>query len=185
MRASFLCLLLLFSVSSLSRAQTSPRSFLAYVHILEINPSKPNQVNACVIVGDDGQFRYEVTPSSEERVPANTKVYLGHLGAKALQQLKELLRSPELANLKSSEPRGSLLNSYRLEVSLRIHRREHTQELVMISDRPSDMPSAVWRFVPWMKELPKTFGPATKGAKPRNCASLDLTSSFQPGLQKR
>jgi len=185
MRASALCSLLVFAVLTPVAAQTQPRSFLAYVHVLEINPSKPNQINACVIVGDDGQFRYEVTPSSEERVPSNTKVYLGHLGAKPLQQLKELLRSPELANLKSAEPRGSLLNSYRLEVSLRIHRRERTQELVMISDRPSDLPSSVWRFVPWMEDLPKTLGPPTKGAKPRRCANLDLTPGFQPDLQKR
>ena len=185
MRALALCPLLVVAFLTPVAAQSSPRSFLAYVHVLEIDPSKPNQINACVIVGEDGQFRYEVTPSSEERVPANTKVYLGHLSAPQLQRLKQLVNSSELANLKSSEPRGSLLNSYRFEVSLRIHRREHTQELVMISDRPSNLPSAVWRFVPWMEDLQKTFGSPTRGTRPRSCGSLDLTAGFEPGLQKR
>lgn len=185
MRARFLCLFLTILLACLASAQTSPRSFLAYVHVLEIDPSRSNQINACAIVGEDGQYRYEVTPSSEERVPANTKVYLGHLSAQALQRLRQLVSAPELAGLKSTEPRGSLLNSYRLEVSLRIHRRDHTQELVMISDRPSNLPSTVWRFVPWMEELGKTLGPPTKGTVPRKCASLDNTPGFQPDLQKR
>ena len=185
MRFVGLCSLVLLAPLTLLVAQTSPRSFLAYVHVLEINPTKPNQVNACVIVGDDGQFRYEVTPSSEERVPSNTKVYLGHLSATTLQRLKQLLAAPDLASLTSSEPHGSLLNSYRLEVSLRIHRRDQTQELVMISDRPGNLPASVWRFVPWMEDLRKTFGPPNKGVLPRHCASLDVTSDFQPGLQQR
>ena len=185
MRAAALCLLLVIALLTPVAAQAPPRSFLAYVHVLEIDPGKPNQINACVIVGDDGQFRYEVTPSSEERVAANTRVYLGRLSPEALQKFKHLVSAPELANLKSSSPRGSLLNAYHLEVSLRIHRRDQTQELVMISDRPSNLPSEVWRFVPWMEELPKTFGPPAKGALPRRCASLDVTPGFQPGLQKR
>lgn len=184
MRTLALCPLLLALLSPMA-AQGPPRSFLAYVHVLEIDPSRPDQINACVIVGDDGQFRYEVTPSSEERVPANTKVYLGHLSSKPFQQLRQLLSAPALANLKSSEPRGSLLNSYRLEVSLRIHRRDRTQELVMIADRASNLPSSVWRFIPWMEDLRKSFGPPNKDARPRRCASLDVTPGFQPGLQKR
>jgi hypothetical protein len=184
MRALRAFLLILAATIPLA-AQAPPHSFLAYVHVLENNPAKPNQSNSCVIVGDDGQFRYEVTPSSEERVPSNTKVYLGHLNAPALQRLKQLLAAPELSGLRSSEPRGSLLDTYRLEVSLRIHRRDQTQELVMIADRPRNLPPSVWRFVPWMEDLRKTFGPPNKGVLPRHCSSLDVTPDFQPGLQKR
>lgn len=181
------CLAIVLTLSSVALAQTSERSFLAYVHVIEVDVASNSSFDACVIVGSDGQYRFELDPPVGNAFASDAKVFRGYLPVKTFDDFKSLVHAPELRNLKSSQPRGSLLPTHdRTTVSLRIHRARETQELVFTTvDGRDPLPPSASAFVPWMKELQKSLGKPDRRARPRNCSGLDLTKDFEPELQKR
>jgi len=190
MRLQLLCCISLLLVAFGPRlaAQDAPRSFLAYVHVIHVDLSQNKETDACLIVGDDAQFRYEAWPGlqgiSDRR---NVKVYLGRLSPDAFSQFKSLVEARELVSMQSPESHGTMLASHDYEVvSLRIHRDGASQELVFMSaDDNGAMPPAVRAFVPWVEDLRKSFGRPNRRAEVRACMGLDATPDFTPHLQKR
>jgi len=168
-------------------AQNSRPSFLAYVHVIEVDVSRQSSFDACVIVGVDGRYHYEIEPPAGQPAPTNTKVYHGVLPSGAFEQFRSLVEAGELRGLRSSQPRGSLLAvHHRATVSLRIHRTRETQEIVFTTvDDRNPMPVGMFAFIPWMEGFQKTLGRPDRRAAARNCSGLDLTSDFSPELQKR
>jgi hypothetical protein len=168
-------------------AQTVRPSFLGYVHVIQVDVSRNAALDACIIVGADGQYRFEVEPEPGQSLINKTKVYRGYLPVTEFEQFRTMVAAPELRTLNSSHPRGSMLASRsRATVSLRIHRSGETQELVFTTvDGRNPMPPAVHAFIPWMRNLRKALGPPDRHAAPRSCSGLDLTSDFSPELQKR
>jgi hypothetical protein len=177
--------LLLPALATLAAAQNSAPSFLAYVRVIDVDVTRNDGFDACLIVGTDGQFRFELEPPAGSR--ASTTVYRGHLVRNKYEEFESLVQAPELRELRSSQPRGSLLAArWRETVSLRILRHGETQETVVTTvDDRNPMPPAMHAFLPWMKALPKTLGRPDRRARARNCSALDLTSGFSPELQKR
>jgi hypothetical protein len=185
MRARLLICLLIAGVVS-AAAQDAP-SFLAYVHVIQVNPSRNNGVDACALVGVDGRYRYETSPPVGESA-SHTKVYVGKLPRDAFARLKSLVHARDLRGLESSsQPRGSLLASRNYEtVSLRILRAGETQEIVFTTvDGRNQMPPALEAFIPWMRDLQKSLGKPDRRAQRRGCSGLDATPDFTPQLQKR
>lgn len=168
-------------------AQNAPRSFLAYVHVIQSDAAHRDGFDACVIVGTDGEYRYEIAPPADRPAAALTRVYLGHLPPAAFSEFKTLVQARELRGLSSSEPHGSLLASHSWEtVSLRLHRPDETQEIVFTTvDGRNKMPPAIHAFIPWMEEFQKTLGKPDRRARPRDCSGLDASPDFAPQLQKR
>jgi len=168
-------------------AQNRSQSFLAYVHVIQVDVARQASFDACVIVGVDGRYHYEIEPPAGQPAPTNTKVYHGTLPPTAFDQFKSLVQAPELLHIKSSQPRGSMLATHHREtVSLRIHRSGETQEVVFTAvDDRNPMPPSISAFIPWMQELSKSLGRPDRRAAARNCSGLDLTADFSPELQKR
>jgi hypothetical protein len=173
------------ALASLANAQNATPSFLAYVRVIEVDVARNDGFDACMIVGTDGQFRFELEPPVGSR--SSTAVYRGRLTPSKFDEFKSLVQAPELRELNSSQPHGSLLAAHRREtVSLRILRQGKTQEIVVTTvDDRNPMPPSMQAFLPWMRALPKTLGRPDRRASARNCSALDLTSDFSPELQKR
>lgn len=182
-------LVVLFGVVAVvsATAQSGAPSFLAYVHVIQVNTSQGNGIDACAIVGVDGQYRYEVSPPVGAPL-SHTKVYRGKLSTEALVRFKSLVHAKELRGIaSSSQPRGSLLaaQSYQT-VSLRILRAGETQEIVFTTvDSRNQMPAALEAFIPWMKDIRESLGKPDRRAERRGCSALDATPDFTPELQKR
>ena len=186
MRACSLVLLLSL-VAAPSAAQTGTPSFLAYVHVIQVDTSHGNGIDACVIVGVDGQYRYEVSPPVGAPL-SHTRVYVGKLPSEAFTRFKLLVHAKELRGIaSSSQPRGSLLAAQKYEtVSLRILRTGETQEIVFTTvDSRNRMPTPLEAFIPWMKDIRKSLGKPDRRAERRGCSALDATPDFTPELQKR
>ena len=178
-----------FAIASFISAvgQNAAPSFLAYVHVIQVDPAQNGGIDACVIVGVDGQYRYEVSPPVGEPL-SHTRVYLGRLPGEAFARFKSLVHARELRGIaSSSQPHGSLLASRNYEtISLRILREGETQEIVFTSvDGRNQMPAALTSFIPWMKSLQKSLGQPDRRATRRGCSGLDATPDFTPQLQKR
>jgi hypothetical protein len=165
-------------------AQNAPRSYLAYVRVIDFDVSRQQGIDACIIVSDDGLYRFEDSPSP---LRGGVKVYHGRLSQPQLTELKSLIEDRSLLELHSSEPHGSMMAERELQmVSLRIHRPAETQELVFIvSDGRGEMPPAAGAFIPWMGAFLKPLGKPDRRAQARRCAGLDATPDFSPQLQKR
>lgn len=165
-------------------AQNAPRSYLAYVRVIDFDVSRQQGIDACIIASDDGLYRFEDSPSP---LRGAVKVYHGRLSQPQLTELKSLIEDRSLLELHSSEPHGSMVAERELQmVSLRIHRQAETQELVFIvSDGRGEMPPAVGAFIPWMGAFQKSLGKPDRRAQARRCAGLDATPDFSPQLQKR
>jgi hypothetical protein len=177
--------LLFPTLATLAAAQKEAPGFLAYVRVIEVDVAHNEGFDACMIVGTDGLFRLELESPVGSR--SSTAIYRGRLAPSKFEEFKSLVQAPELRELKSSQPRGSLLAARQREtVSLRILRQGETQETVVTTvDDRNPMPPAMHAFLPWMKALPKTLGRSDRRARARNCSALDLTSGFSPELQKR
>src|SRR5215472_11404636 len=114
MRACSLLLLLSLAMVPSAAAQNTP-SFLAYVHVIQVDASHNDGIDACAIVGVDGQYRYEISPPVGEPL-SHTKIYRGKLPAEAFTRFKTLVHARELRGIaSSSQPRGSLLAAQRYE----------------------------------------------------------------------
>ena len=187
LRSFLLVLISALALVPLAVCQDSHPSFLAYVHVIQVDVARQSSFDACVIVGVDGRYHYELEPPAGQAGPSNTKVYHGSLPQPAFQQLKALVEANELRGLSSSQPRGSLLAArHRATVSLRIHRTGNTQEIVFTTvDDRNPMPPSIRAFIPWMETISKSLGHPDRRAAARNCSGLDLTSDFSPELQKR
>lgn len=187
MRACSLVVLLGLAAVVSATAQSSKPSFLAYVHVIQVDTSQGNGIDACAIVGVDGQYRYEISPPVGAPL-SHTKVYRGKLPDEAFAHFRSLVRAKELRGIaSSSQPRGSLLaaQSYKT-VSLRILRAGETQEIVFTTvDSRNQMPAALEAFIPWMKGIQKSLGKPDRRAQRRGCSALDATPDFKPELQKR
>ncbi len=179
----FFILALCFSAA----AQKQPRSFMAYVHVIDVDLAKGKNFEACVIVGDNAEFRYELWPHTPTLQAHDVKVYVGKLAPDKFQEFKSLVQSPDLANFTSSHPRGSLVAQRDWQaVAFRIHRSSHTQEFDWITvDGRNPMPPAVQSFMPWVEQLHKTLGKAERRSAARACLGLDATPDFTPKLQQR
>jgi hypothetical protein len=179
----FSCVAIVLTFASLIFAQQPPRSYMAYVRVIDFDVSRRSGIDACIIVDDDGLYRFEASPG----LPGRIKVYHGQLSPPQLTDLKSLIEDRSLLGLHSSAPRGSMVSERELQtVSLRIHRRGETQELVfMVSDGRGSMPPSVSAFIPWIQSFQKSLGKPERGAQARDCAGLDATSNFSPQLQKR
>jgi hypothetical protein len=166
-------------------SQNSPRSYMVYVRVIDLDVSRQQGIDACIIVSDDGLYRFEDSPSPLRG--GGVKVYHGRLSQPELSQLKSLIEDRSLVGLHSSEPHGSMVAERELQtVSLRIHRPAETQELVFIvSDGRGEMPPAAGAFIPWMESFHKSLGKPDHRAQARRCAGLDATPDFSPQLQKR
>ncbi len=177
---------MIVALASSAAGQSASPSFLAYVHVIQVNAQHTGDMDACTIVGVDGQYRYEISPPVERPSSAN-RVYRGHLSEAMFARFKSLLRAPELRVIQSSQPRGSLLASANYQtVSLRILSSGETQEIVFTTvDGRNKMPAALNAFVPWMKDLQKSLGKPDRRAAARGCSGLDATPDFKPELQKR
>jgi hypothetical protein len=187
MRACSLVVLLCLAAVVPATAQSRTPSFLAYVHVIQVNTSGGNGIDACAIVGVDGQYRYEMSPPIGAP-RSHTKVYRGKLPTEAFARFKSLVHAKELHAIASStQPRGTLLAAQSYEtVSLRILRPGETQEIVFTTvDSRNQMPTALEAFIPWMKEIQKSLGKPDRRAERRGCSALDATPDFTPELQKR
>lgn len=183
------CRILIFACAAAvsASAQTSVPSFLAYVHVIQVDTSQSDGIDACAIVGVDGQYRYEVSPPISEPL-SHTKIYRGKLPSEAFARFKSLVHARELRGIaSSSQPHGSLLAAQKYEtVSLRILRQGTTQEIVFTTvDARNQMPPVLEAFIPWMKDVQKSLGKPDRRAERRSCSALDATPDFKPELQKR
>jgi len=181
-------LLITVALTPMLRAQDEPRSFLAYVRVIHVDLSQNKETDACLIVGDDAQFRYEVWPSFQDISRRHdVKVYVGHFSPQVFDQFKSLVGAQELLSAHSSRSHGSMVASHDYEmVSLRIHREGESQELVFMSaDNNGSMPDSARALVPWVEDLRKTLGRPNRRAEARACTGLDATPDFMPHLQKR
>jgi hypothetical protein len=183
-RTPFPCAAILLALTSSIFAQPPPRSFMAYVRVIDFDVSRRQGIDACIVVSDDGLFRFEALPGP---LQGGGKVYHGRLAPEQLSSLKSLVEDRSLLGLHSSAPRGTMVASESMQtVSLRIHRRAETQELVfMVSDGRGDLPPAARAFIPWMEHFQKTLGKPERHVQARNCTALDATPDFSPQLQKR
>jgi hypothetical protein len=187
MRACSLVVLLGLAAVVSAKAQSGTPSFLAYVHVIQVDTSQGNGIDACVIVGVDGQYRYEISPPVGAPL-SQTKVYRGKLPTEAFARFRSLVHAKELRGIaSSSQPRGSLLAARNYEtVSLRILRPGETQEIVFTTvDSRNQMPAVLQAFIPWMKDIRKSLGKPDRRAQRRGCSALDATPDFKPELQKR
>lgn len=211
MRLSFShAVALLLAIALPAIAQEPPRSYLVYVRVLHMDVARNDGVDTCLVADDNGQFRYEQTPTSpqalltsraqspgrlgrrgsstiEYAAPAKAKVYLGRLEAEKLEELKALVGAPELARVSPPQQPGNMVVAHAYDmIYLRIHREGVPQELQFISvDGRSSMPESVKAFIPWVTKLQKAIGRPKAGADPRDCSGLDETPGFDPKLQKR
>jgi hypothetical protein len=178
------CAAVLFASILPVLAQHPPRSYMAYVRVIDFDVARQQGIDACIIVSDDGFYRFEDSPAPFR---GRVKVYHGRLSPPQLGELKSLVADRSLLAMHSSEPRGTMLAEQKLQtVSLRIHRPAETQELVFtVSDGRGDMPPAAQAFIPWMESFEKSLGKPDRHAQPRRCAGLDDTPDFTPQLQKR
>lgn len=160
---------------------------MAYAHVIDVDLARGRNFEACVIVGDNAEFRYELWPHTPGFLLHDVKVYLGKLAPGQFQEFKSLVQAPELVNLKSSHPRGSLVAQHDWQAAaFRIHRATYTQEFDWITvDGRNPMPPEVQSFVPWIEQLPNTLGKPNRRAAARACLGLDETPDFKPRLQNR
>ncbi len=188
MRAPLLCRISIFTCMAVAAAaQKTAPSFLAYVHVIQVDTSQADGIDACMIVGVDGQYRYEISPPVGEPL-SHTKIYRGQLPAEAFTRFKSLVHAKELRGIaSSSQPHGSLFAAQKYEtVSLRILRAGETQEIVFTTvDGRNKMPAVLEAFIPWMKDVQKSLGKPDRRAERRSCSALDATPDFKPELQKR
>ena len=191
-------------------AQNPPRSYMVYVHVVQMDVARQDGSDSCLIVDDAGQFQFEESPTSPQATmtgtrtgsgrgtprgnqtfnyfsPQKPKVYRGHLVQDKFDQLKSLVEAPELVDLAPGQPPGNMVVAHQYEkVELRIHRTGVTQELAFISvDGRGGMPKSIRAFIPWMQGIHKSIGHPDHNAEPRDCMGLTDTSDFSPGLQKR
>src|SRR4051812_32363776 len=167
-----IAIFLLGALSSLA-AQTQPRQFHVMLRTMHSEIPTQTSTKACVIVEDDGKYRYEDLPSFTRATPENSKVYTGQLPEAAKRDLESLLNKRELTALGNVPPAHWATKTTReMElVSMVIHRGgAGNQELsYFVADGRGIIPPQVKAFVTWMKSLQKNLGAPVKGAQPDSC----------------
>jgi hypothetical protein len=93
---------------------------------------------SCMLIADDGQYRFEERVQSTATKPVRTQGSLGRLSAEEISQLRQILDSPNLVNIRHHEPAGGLVvRMLRDMVRLSIRRTSGVQEIVLSSNQHS------------------------------------------------
>lgn len=167
-------LALLTSLAAQSQpAQSQPRNFRVLVRTMRTNIPTKVSAKSCVIIQDNGQYRYEELPSFARATPQNSKVYVGYLSDHLRQQLDALVNKKDLLDLGTVKPSHWAMQARQnMElVSLLIRRGGASdQELsYFVADGKGAIPPSVQAFVPWMKSLQQKLGVPLKDAQPDTC----------------
>lgn len=76
---------------------------LLLLHSFEMKTESAHE--SCVLVGTNGAYRFEDRTQKTGK-PVKTKITAGHIGADELQELRQLLDDPGLAEIQHHEPPG-------------------------------------------------------------------------------
>jgi len=87
----------------------------------------------CALIADNGRFRFE-NHLQKAGKPVHSEIFAGHLSLEELSQLRTLLDTPSLANIRHREPRGSsAVPVMGNMVNLSIRRPDAVQNIILSS----------------------------------------------------
>ncbi|HET9697887.1 MAG TPA: hypothetical protein VFP40_13530 [Terriglobales bacterium] len=162
-------LVLLFAFSA--HAQT--RNFHVLLRTMKTNIPTKETAKSCVIVQDNGQYRYEELPGFGMPTPQNSKVYVGNLSPELKKQLDSLVDKKDLISLGTVKPahwKMRVQQSMEL-VSLNVRRGGASEQELnyFVADSKGAIPPPVQAFVPWAQSLKRQLGAPVKDAQPDMC----------------
>ncbi len=162
-------LVLLFAFSG--HAQT--RNFHVLLRTMKTNIPTKETAKSCVIVQDNGQYRYEELPGFQRPTPQNSKVFVGNLSPELKKQLESLVDKKDLISLGSVKPahwKMQARQSMEL-VSLNVRRGGASEQELnyFVADNKGAIPPPVEAFVPWIQSLKRQVGTPVKDAQPDMC----------------
>jgi hypothetical protein len=178
-RLSFLAIIVLFLASLATQAQTA--NFHVLLRTMKTNIPTKQSTKSCVIVQDNGQYRYEELPSFQKATPQNSKVYTGVLPADLRKQLDTLVDKKDLIDLGTVKPSHWAMrarNDMEL-VSLRLRRGGAAEQELnyFVADGKGVIPASVQAFTPWMNSLKHKLGAPLKDAQPDTCKVANDTTA--------
>jgi len=124
------------AVPSATAPDAAPISILFGMFSFRIAQGRAHQ--SCMLIADDGQYRFEERVQISSTKPIRTQGSLGRLSAEEISQLRQILDSPNLANIRHHEPAGGLVVRMMGDlVRLSIRRTSGVQEIVLSSHQHS------------------------------------------------
>jgi hypothetical protein len=162
----------LFLLSAFA-AQAQTRNFHVLLRTMRTTIPTQETAKACVIVQDNGQYRYEELPGFRKPTPQNSKVYVGNLSPELKKQLESLISAKELISLGTVKPaHWKMQASQSMElVSLNIRRGGASEQELnyFVADSKGAIPPPVRALLPWMQSLKRQLGAPLKDAPPDLC----------------
>ena len=109
-----------------------PASSGALFQLLSVAVNSQGANEKCMLIADDGRYRFESRRQKKGAKTIETQVAGGRLTATELGELRHVLDSPTLQNIRHHEPAGGLVvRMMRDMVRLWIRRPAGTQEIVL------------------------------------------------------
>jgi hypothetical protein len=166
-------LTLAFFLFSALAVQAQTRNFHVLLRTMRTIVPTQESAKACVIVQDNGQYRYEELPSFQKPTPQNSKVYTGNLSPELKKQLQALVNEKDLISLGTVKPAHWAMQARQsMElVSLNVRRGGASEQELnyFVTDSKGAIPPPVQAFVPWMQSLKRQLGTPVKDAQPDTC----------------
>jgi hypothetical protein len=172
-----IAVLLVCLLCSVTQAQSN--SFHVLLRTMKTDIRTKQSTKACVIVQDNGQYRYEELPSFQKITPQNSKVYTGTLPEDLRKQLDVLVDKKDLRDLGTVKPAhwGMRAQNNMELVSLRLRRGGAAEQELnyFVADGKGIIPPPVEAFKPWMSSLKRKLGAPLKDAQPDTCKVANET----------
>lgn len=91
---------------------------------------------SCILIADDGQYRFEDRVQQGENKAVRTRISLGRMSAEEIAALRQILDRPNLADIRHHEPPGGLVVRMMGDMlRLSIKRSSGVQEIILSSNQ--------------------------------------------------